>query len=51
MALADSNVIPNTPEFPGSVYMFVVLNRLIGCSRHAAVYTAETDSTHMKSHG
>lgn len=51
MALADSNVIPNMPEFPGSVYMFVVLNRLIGCSRHAAVYTAETDSTHMKSHG
>lgn len=51
MALADSNVIPNTPEFPGSVYMFAVLNRLIGCSRHAAVYTAEPDSTHMKSHG
>lgn len=50
MGLADFNVIPNTSKFPGSVYMFAVLNRLIGCSRHAAVYTAETDSTHMKSH-
>lgn len=48
MALADSNVIPNMPKFPGSVYMFAMINGLIGWSRHAAVYTAETDSTHMK---